>query len=289
MADVTTVNPLAWNFNAFEYLTPTELRSGNTMPYSFSPSVFSASSNAGLTNTGTQLGTNPFGNYSSLGMNGLFDNVGSLCTFADTFTTQTAPMIAQAQAYNDQIFNQNLYQAQQTSALRDQLKALGINPDSVLNQNQLNGTGQTNQLGSLLGLLGSGGTTGTTANTSTDQLGSLLGLLGLGGTTANTGNSQLDQLAQALGLGGTTQTATNTSTNQLGSLLGLLGLGGTTGTTKTVDDWWNHTDPYSSSSSSDDDSDSDDAFWDYIDSKVAQSQQQSQLQQLLSLLTGTKA
>ena len=78
MADTTTVNPLAWNFNAFEYLTPTELRSGSTMPYSFSPSVFSASSNAGLTNTGTQQGTNPFGNYSSLGMNGLFDNVGSL-------------------------------------------------------------------------------------------------------------------------------------------------------------------------------------------------------------------
>jgi len=216
MADVNTVNPLAWNFSAFDYLTPTELRSGNSMPYSFNPSLFNTSSNAGLTNTGTQLGTNPFGNYSSLGMNGLFGNVGSLCSLSDAFTTQTAPMIAQAKAYNDQLFNQGLYQAQQTSALRDQLKALGINPDSVLNQNQLSGT------------------------------------------------------------------TANTSTNSLSSILGLLGLGGTTETTKTVDDWWNHT-------GEDNSDDSDDSFWDYIDSKVAQSRQKNQMQILLNSLNETKA
>jgi len=286
MADVNTVNPLAWNFSAFDYLTPTELRSGNSMPYSFNPSLFNTSSNAGLTNTGTQLGTNPFGNYSSLGMNGLFGNVGSLCSLSDAFTTQTAPMIAQAKAYNDQLFNQGLYQAQQTSALRDQLKALGINPDSVLNQNQLSGTTantSTNSLSSILGLLGLGGTTGTT-NTSTNSLSSILGLLGLGGTTGTT-NTSTNSLSSILGLlgglGGTTGTA-NTSTNSLSSILGLLGLGGTTETTKTVDDWWNHT-------GEDNSDDSDDSFWDYIDSKVAQSRQKNQMQILLNSLNETKA
>ncbi|OGH96414.1 MAG: hypothetical protein A2039_05270 [Candidatus Melainabacteria bacterium GWA2_34_9] len=291
MADVNTVNPLAWNFSAFDYLTPTELRSGNSMPYSFSPSVFNSNAGLGSGLFGNQSSINPFGNYSSIGMGGIFSNSMSLCSFTDTFTAQTAPMIAQAKTEKELLFNQGLYQAQQTSALRDQLRAMGINPDSVLNQNQLGGTtGNTanNQLGSLLGLLGLGGTTG---NTSTNQLGSLLGLLGLGGTTgntANTGTSQLDLLAQELGLGGTTAPAANNSTDQLGSLLGLLGLGGTTTTTtaKPVDDWWNRT-------GEDDSDDSDDSFWDYIDSKVAQSrqqnQQQSQMQLLLNLLAGTQA
>ena len=293
MADVNTVNPLAWNFSAFDYLTPTELRSGNSMPYSFNPSVFNsnAGQNAGM--YGNQVNTNPFANYSSIGMGGLFDSVGSLCSFADTFTTQTAPMIAQAKAYNDQIFSQGLYQAQQTSALRDYYRSMGINPVSVLNQNQNAGNNQLNQLTQLINQLGGGGTVAPSANTSNNQLNLLAQALGLGGTVApaaNTSTDQLSLLAQALGLGGTVAPASNTSTDQLGLLLGLLGgLGGTTTTTKTtaeVDDWWNHTDD-------EDSSDSDDAFWANIEAKAAQSrqqnQQQNQLQTLLNLLNGAQA
>ena len=218
MADTSTVNPLAWNFNTFDYLKPTELRSGYTTPYSFNSSIFNSTGSASSTaNTTNQSNTNPFGNWSSLGMSDLFNDVGSLCSYADAFTQQNASIIAQAEAYNNAIFSQNLYQAQQTSA-------------------------STSQLSSLLGLLGLGGTTGTTTGTA--------------------------------------------STSQLSSLLGLLGLGGTSSTTQTVDDWWNYTDPYSVSDSTDDSSSSDDAFWEYIDSKATQSQQQNQLQSLLSQLIG---
>ena len=318
-----STNQVTWNFNASDYLKPTELRSAGT-------------TNSNIFNP--QSGTNgfnlsAFGDYSSLGMGDVFSSSLSLCNMADAFTQQNASIIAQAEAYNNQVYAQGLYQAQQTSALRDQLKAMGINPDSVLGSNQSTANTSNNQLTSLLSQLGLGGTTTNTANTSNsqltsllsqlglggittntantsnNQLSSLLGLLGLGGTatsTTTTNNSELDQLAQMLGLGGTAApvantsnnqlssilgllglggTATNTantSNNQLGSLLSLLGLGGTTTATKTVDDWWNHTDD-------DSESDADDSFWNYIDSKVAQSQQQNQLQSILALFNGVQA
>lgn len=294
-----STNQVTWNFNASDYLKPTELRSAGTT----NSSIFNS-----------QYGTNglnlsAFGDYSSIGMGDVFSNSLSLCNMADAFTQQNASIIAQAEAYNNQVYAQGLYQAQQTSALRDQLKAMGINPDSVLGSGQATTNNSNSQLSSLLSQLGLGGITTNTANTSNNQLSSLLGLLGLGGTatsTTTTGNSELDQLAQMLGLGGTAAPVANTSNNQLssilgllglggtatntanssnnmlGSLLSLLGLGGTTTATKTVDDWWNHTDD-------DSESDADDSFWNYIDSKVAQSQQQNQLQSILALFNGVQA
>ncbi len=252
MADTKTVNPLAWNFNSFQYLIPTELRNGGVMPYSFNPNLFNQGATAGTGSPSSQIMTNPFGNWSNIGMSGLFNNVGSLCAATDYFTQQSAPMIAQAQAYNNQMFNQNLAQAQQTAALRNQLMAQGINPNSVLGTGATGGNSANNQMGALLSMFGLGGDT-----SSLSGLGSILGLLGSGGTSSGS--------------------------NGLGSLLSLFGLGGTaTGTSKPVDDWWNHTDPNSTDNS--DESDSNDAFWNYIESKVAQSRQQSQSDILLSLL-----
>lgn len=268
MADTKTVNPLSWNFNSFQYLIPTELRNGGVMPYSFSPNLFNPGTTAGTGSPSSQIMTNPFGNWSNIGMSGLFNNVGSLCAATDYFTQQSAPMIAQAQAYNNQMFNQNLAQAQQTAALRNQLMAQGINPNSVLGTGATGANSANNQMGALLSMFGLGGNT-----SSTNGLGSILGLLG--GTSSS--SSGLDSILGLLGLGG------SSSSSGLGSLLSLFGLGGTTSnSSSTVDDWWNHTDPNSTDNS--DESDSNDAFWNYIDSKVAQSRQQSQSDILLSLL-----
>jgi len=267
-----------WNFNSFDYLKPTELRSGYGTTTSDTTALTDGISSS--------LSTNPFGDYSSIGMDSIFSNSLSLCTFADTFVQQNAAAIAQAEAYNNQVFSQNLSEAQQTAALRDQLTAMGIDPNSVL------GTSST-----------------STASTSNSQLTSLLGLLGLGGTTAtntaSNSNNQLTQLLSLLGLGGTSATNTaSTSSNQLTQLLSLLGLGGTstnaTSASSTDSAWYNSTNYMSEyydiiNGTKDDDSgsvyssenSSDDDFWAYIDSKVAQSKQQSQLQSLLSLLGGT--
>ena len=102
-----------------------------------------------------------------------------------------------------------------------------------------------------------------------------------GSGTNSSDTSQLNSILSLLGLGTTSTSGTSTGTNQLSSILSLLGLGttSTSGTDTVVDDWWNHTD---------DDDSSDDSFWDYIDSKVAQSSQQSSsidINSILSLLT----
>jgi len=216
MADAIT-----WNFNAADYVKPTELRSG----YGTTASTVDTSSILG--NTGVN-NFSSISNWSSIGMSGLFDGVSSLCSYADAFTTQNAGIIAQAEAYNNQVLNQQLYQAQQVSALRTSLLAQGINPDSVL------GTS----------------TTGTT----------------------NSNTSALNQLAALFGGNSTTGTTSN-STSALTSLLSLFGLG-STGTTQAA--------TYSYG----DDDGGDDAFWEYIDSKVASSRQQSSYNTLLAQLFG---
>jgi len=265
-----------WNFNYLDYLKPTELRSG----------YGSTASTIPTTGTPTSM-SSAFGDYSSVGLGGVFSKSLELCSYADVFTTQNAPIIAQAEAYNAQVMAQNLSNAQQLANQRAQLLAMGINPDSVLGTGTAN-TDSTanNQLSQILAQLGLGGTANT-ASTASDPLSQILAQLGLGGTsnTTSTANNQLNQMLSLLGLGGTTNTA-STANSGLSSILSLLGLGGTTATAaKPIDDWWNHTDPYKSSSSDDSDSDDDDdAFWEYIDSKVNQSKQQSQLQSLLSSL-----
>ena len=253
-----TAYPLAWNSN-------TSL-SGQGLP----------NANASIGNY--QNTPNPYGNYSSLGMGGIFDNVTSLCNLTDSITAQSADFIAGAQQQKSQTYAQGFYKAQQASALRDELRAQGIDPNSVLNQNQSQ-NGGISQLGSLLSLLG--GTNSTTANTSTNQLGSLLSLLsGANSPTANTEISQLDQLAQAIGIAGTdgsTATAGTNGTNQIGAISKLFGsntginqiallaqLLGSSGTTAVESE---------PPPSYDDEDGGDAAFWAYIDSKAAKSKQ----------------
>lgn len=246
MADL--VYPLAWNFNT--------------------------SPNANASIGSNQITTNPYGNYSSLGMGGIFDNVTSLCNLTDSITTQNADFIANAQQQKSQMYAQGFYQAQQASALRDQLRAQGINPDSVLNQNQSQNNG-INETSALIQLLG--GNTDTNIDTDTET-------------------SQLDQLAQAIGIEGTDESTTSTGTNQLGAisklfgsntginqialLAQLLGSGGTTAAKSEPPP------------SYDDEDGGDEAFWAYIDSKAAKSKQPAvqnnnsiMIALLLSLLT----
>jgi hypothetical protein len=135
MADTTAVNPLAWNFDTNNYLKPLELRSGGSTP----SSKTTASSS--------------FGDYSSTGMSGIFDEVGSLCDLTDSFTAQNASIIAKAEAQNNQKFAQDFANAQQKAEKRDQLRALGIDPSTVLGTEKSvsGGTGNTDILSSLLG------------------------------------------------------------------------------------------------------------------------------------------
>lgn len=189
MADNTLTNPVSWNFNATDYLKPTELRSGygGSTAKTLNPNLFNPTSTGSA--FGTKAGMGAFGNYSSLGMSGIFDSIGSLCSLADNFTAQNAPMIAQAEAQQNQMFAQNLYAAQQTAQLRNYYKSMGIDPNAIMGQNQVQSSGN-NQLSSLLGLLGIGGNTSSNNNNSNNQLSSLLGLLGIG----NTNNSNVSDI-----------------------------------------------------------------------------------------------
>ena len=239
MVNPVVANPLWTNFNYNNYAMPTELRGGSSTPYNFSTSVFSPAALAGNTATVKQASINPFGNYSSIGMSGMFENIGSLCSFTDSFLADTKPQIEQAKAYNDQMWAQSFATAQQASSDRDQLKSLGfdaatiekvikaggIQASGILNNTNTNG--QQDLLAQLAQSLGLGGTVVTGANAGNDQLAQLLQTLGLGGAVAPaapTQTDQLTQLLQTLGLGGAAAPAAPTQNDELSSLLALLGL-----------------------------------------------------------------
>lgn len=157
-----STNALSWNFNPFNYLPPP---SGYTASSTYNPNIYSqslyANSNISPYLAGNSSNYNQFSNYNNTGSSGFLSDVNSLCNMVDKFTAKSAPIIAQAKAYKDQMLQQNFSQSQQTANQ---------------NQNQTQ-SDSTNQLSLILKLLGTGGTAGT------NKLNLILSLLGLGDLT----------------------------------------------------------------------------------------------------------